>query len=257
MQSQPPDPQSTRQHNPSHPSLYITSTPLSPQYNTPTLQNTTELKTTQPSPPRLNSLQTLHRLLHLLRRSINTDPLLRQAHLTRKRSLRLPLTAIPRRTLLQHPIHLLKRQPLHLRHEEIRKRDTNAAQRAPQEKHLRAQIRITFARADKVRSDDANNTVPEPVRRRRQPHAASADWQGEDFAHDDPGDGAPGHSEHGDVDADEGDHGGGGGVVVLAGSADGDADDANDVLGDDHAHTAEDEELAAAEALDHPEGDGG
>lgn len=100
--------------------------------------------------------------------------------------------------------------------------------------------------------DDGNDAVPQPVGGGRQTDTAGADLQGEDLADDDPGAGAPGGGEEEDVDADEGDHGGDGlGVVGQDG-----ADDGDDELADDHAEGAPDEDGAAAEALNGPEGDG-
>ena len=103
-------------------------------------------------------------------------------------------------------IDLLERQPLHLGHEEVRKSDTDAAQAAPEEEHFSAEVGIPFACADEIGRDDADDAVPEPIRRGGETDTSSANGERENFADDDPGCGAPGHAEHGDVDTDEGNH---------------------------------------------------
>lgn len=107
--------------------------------------------------------------------------------------------------------------------------------------------------------------VPEPVGGGGETDTTGADGEREDLADDDPGAGAPGGSEEGDVDADEGDHGldgvavGGiwGGVGGWVGLAGGDTDDTDDELGDDHSGATEDENTATTEALNDPEGERG
>lgn len=94
--------------------------------------------------------------------------------------------------------------------------------------------------------------LTQPVGRRRQGHALGAHGQREDLADDDPGAGAPGGGEEEDVDADEGDHGLDGVVVVRADGA----DDGDDELADQHAEGAPDEQRPAAEALHGVERDG-
>lgn len=99
--------------------------------------------------------------------------------------------------------------------------------------------------------------IPEPIRSRRQPHTPGANGKREDLADDNPGARTPGGGEERDVKADEGDHSRDCGMVVLFEAAGGDADDADDELRDDHSGGADDEELAATEAFDGPEGQGG
>ena len=99
--------------------------------------------------------------------------------------------------------------------------------------------------------------VPEPVGGGGETDTARADWEREDLADDDPGAGAPGGGEEGDIDADECDHGLDGSLVVLVWGTSGDADDTDDELGDDHSGGADDENAATTEALDDPEGERG
>lgn len=153
----------------------------------------------------------LHPLTDLLNGRLKADALLCEAHLIRERRLRAPLAALPRGGLFQQAVDLLERQALHLRHEEERKRDTDAAQGAPKEEDFSPQVSVSGLGADEVRGDDADDAIPEPVGSGGETDTAGADGQGEDFTDNDPGRGAPGHGEHGNVDADEGDHGGDGG----------------------------------------------
>jgi hypothetical protein len=95
--------------------------------------------------------------------------------------------------------------------------------------------------------------VPEPVGGGGEANTAGADGDGEDLADDDPGTGTPGRGEEEDVDADECDEGAGGVCIVGKGSSNG----TDDELADDHAESTPDEDGAAAETLNGPEGDGG
>lgn len=99
--------------------------------------------------------------------------------------------------------------------------------------------------------------VPEPVGGGGETDTTGTDWEREDLANDDPGGRTPGHGETGDEEADEGDHGGDGGVVALVGLARGVTNAADDDLHDNHAHGTVDEDGAATEALDNVEGDRG
>ena len=99
--------------------------------------------------------------------------------------------------------------------------------------------------------------VPEPVGGGGQADAAGADGEREDLAHDDPRGGTPCHGEHGNVNANKGNHGGDGGLVLRVGLPRRDADDADDELRNDHAAAADDEDHAPAEALDDPKGERG
>ena len=99
--------------------------------------------------------------------------------------------------------------------------------------------------------------VPEPIGRSRDTNTARSDWERENLSDDHPRTRPPGGREEGDVEADEGDHGRDGSVVVVRGFARGDTDDPDDELHDDHSCASDDEDLATTEAFDRPEGDGG
>src|SRR3569833_180782 len=132
---------------------------------------------------------------------------------------------------------------------------------------LENKLGLYIARADGPIGGDLD--IPAPVGSRRQTDTTRADRQGEDLANDDPGAGSPGGGEEEDEDGDEGDLGVDGGHVVgqrlLGGErvgvgvveADRDADDGDEELADQHAQGTPDEDGAAAEALDGPEGNRG
>ena len=97
--------------------------------------------------------------------------------------------------------------------------------------------------------------VPEPVGRGRQTDTARSNRKREDLSNDHPGTRAPGGSEEGDVEADEGDHSRNSSIVFFRGSAGCDTNDSDDELHDDHSRASDDEDLAATEAFDCPKGD--
>ena len=105
--------------------------------------------------------------------------------------------------------------------------------------------------------------IPQPIGGGRQTNAARADGQREDLADDDPGARTPGRGEEEDKDTDKGDLGvdgarvDGGTIRVLLVEADGDADDGDDELTEEHAKGPPDEQGPASEALDGVEGDRG
>lgn len=182
--------------------------------------------------------------------------------------------------LLEHLVDLLEGEALGLGDEEVGEGEGGAAEGAPHEEDLGAEVGLSLLGTDEVWGDDTDDlerllvicfvflfsrimwdvktyAVPEPVGGGGETDTARADGQREDLADDDPGAGAPGGGKEGDVDADEGDHGLDGNLVVLAWGASGDTDDTDNELRDDHAHGTDDENTATAEALDDPEGERG
>ena len=97
--------------------------------------------------------------------------------------------------------------------------------------------------------------VPEPIGRGRQTDTARSNRKREDLSNDHPGTRAPGSSEEGDVEADEGDHGRNSSIVFFRGPAGCDTNDGDDKLHDDHSCASDDKDLAATEAFDCPKGD--
>jgi len=127
--------------------------------------------------------------------------------------------------------------------------DGDDAAGAPDEEDLRSQIGIALARADHVGRAVCDGPVEEPVGCGGDGHRFRTDLQGVDLGRDDPDDGAPGHGEDGDVDADEGDEDlvPGLGMLVVAERR---ANGGNDELRDGHAYCAGQEETASAPGLD-------
>lgn len=103
----------------------------------------------------------------------------------------------------------------------------------------------------------STHAVPEPVGRGGDADTARSNWQREDLSNNHPCTRAPGGSEEGDVEADEGNHGGDSSIVMSRGLASGNTNDTDDELHYDHSCTSDDENLAATEAFDCPKGDGG
>ena len=101
------------------------------------------------------------------------------------------------------------------------------------------------------------HAVPEPVGRCRNTNTTRSDWNREDLSNDHPSTRAPGGSEEGDVEADEGNHSRDSSMIIFFSPACCDTNDTDDELHDDHSCASNDEDFAATEAFDYPEGDGG
>lgn len=109
--------------------------------------------------------------------------------------------------------------------------------------------------------------VPQPVGSSGESNTTGADRQREDLANDNPSTRAPGGGEEEDEDGNEGDLGidsrdvvGNGvsdGIGVGLVEADGDTDDGNEELADEHTKGTPHEERATADLLNSVEGDGG
>ena len=109
---------------------------------------------------------------------------------------------------------------------------------------------------NKVRSDDTDDAVPEPVGCSGETNTTRTDGEREDLANDDPGSGTPSGSEDGNVQANEGNHSPGGvwvgwvGFGVLAG---GGTNDTDDELHDNHTGGTEDQDGTTSDLLNHDE----
>ena len=177
----------------------------------------------------------------------------------------LPLGRGTRGGLLHHLVDLLEGEALGLGDEEVGVDEGSSTEAAPDEEDGR--LHVALVGVGHVGGDDGDDGVPQPVGGGGEGDTAGADGQGEDLADDDPGAGAPGGGEPEDEDGDEGDLGVDGGDVVgqvgltrgVRGvrvrvvEADGDTDDGDDELADQHAEGTDDEDGAATEALDGPE----
>ena len=87
----------------------------------------------------------------------DVDILLRDMHVLGEGGVGLPGSGVSGIGLLEHAVDLLQRQALHLRHEEISEGPADAAQPAPHEKDVRAQVRVAFAGADEVGCDGCDD----------------------------------------------------------------------------------------------------
>ena len=186
------------------------------------------------------------------------------AHLGGVGGVRLPLGRSARGGLLHHLVDLLEGQTLGLGDEEPGVDEGARAQASPDEEH--GGLEVALVSADHVRGDDGDDGVPEPVGGGGESNTTGADGEREDLADDDPGTGTPGAGEEEDEDGDEGNLGVDGGDVNSASlaisvdkglvEADGDTDDGNKELADQHAKGTPDEERTTSELLNGVERDG-
>lgn len=160
-------------------------------------------------------------------------------------------------SLFQHTIDLFEGKTLGFRDQDISVDEAGSAEGTPEEEDLSTEIGLALVLAEEVRSDDSDDAVPEPVGGGGETDTAGSDGQGEDLTDENPGTGTPGGGEEGDVDADEGDHGGDGGGVVLLETAGSDTDDGDDEFTDQHTQGTPDEDGTTTEALNDVEGDRG
>ena len=154
-----------------------------------------------------------------------------------------------RRRVLVEKVDLLERETLGLGNAEVREHEAARAGGAPDEEHLDTEVRVPRAGVDEVRRRVTDGEVPKPVRRNGERHRLRTDVEGEDFASDDPRDGAPGGGECGDVDTDKGNEGLLTGLVL---DGDRDADDRDEELANTHDGSTVEEESTATELLDTP-----
>ena len=130
----------------------------------------------------------------------------------------------------------------------VRESNTHEAATAPDEKHLALHIRILCI--NHIRRRIRNRPVKQPVTGRRHTETLCADFERKQLARNNPGHGPPRTRKEENVDAHKGDGGALGRQIRGSGYGAGDGDD---VLADAHADGAEEEEVAAAELLDHVE----
>lgn len=124
---------------------------------------------------------------------------------------------------------------------------------------MRAQLGRVRLVGNEVGRNDTDNAIPEPVGSGRETDTAGTDGEREDLTNDDPGGGAPGGGERGNVQADESNHGAGGiwvGGVVRGVPSGGGTDDTDNELHDDHGSSTPDENRTATNLLDHDEREG-
>ena len=174
-----------------------------------------------------------------------------------------PLGGSARRGLSHHLVDLLKRQTLGLGNQEVSVDERNCAETTPNEEHGRA--KVTLVRTDHVGSDNSDDGVPEPVGGSGQGNTTRTNGQREDLTDEDPGTRTPGSGEEEDEDGDEGDLSVDGRDVASAGGTisegdglvetNGNTDDGDKELADQHAKSAVQQKCATAELLHTVEGE--
>ena len=172
--------------------------------------------------------------------------------------------------LLHHTVDLLERKTLGLRDKEPRVDEGASAETAPDEEDGRSEVALILV--DHVGGDDSDDGVPQPVGGGRESNTTGSDGKREDLTDQDPGTRTPGGSEEEDEDGNEGDLSvdsrdvvGTGKRVTTSGvgdlvgvvETDGDTNDGNEELADQHAEGTPDEERTTTELLNGVEGDGG
>jgi len=181
-----------------------------------------------------------------------------------------PLGRGTRGGLLHHAVDLLEGKTLGLGNQEPRVHEGAGTETSPDEEDRRSEV--AFVRVNHVGSDDSNDGVPQPVGGGRESDTTRSDGKREDFTDQNPGTRAPSGSEEEDEDGNEGDLSVDSGDVVGAGKivttggvgdlvsvveTDGNTDNSDDKLADQHAEGTPDEERTATELLNSVEGDGG
>ncbi len=154
--------------------------------------------------------------------------------------------------VLVEDIDLFEGETLCLWDAEVCEYEASDTSGSPDEEHFWTEV--TVFRIDNVWGGISDTEIPEPVGRGRHGHCFSADGEGENFGGDDPCDGTPGGGEKGNVDADEGDEDF---LAGLVGDGDGDTDDGDQVLADQHTSCSDEEETATTDVVDCPEGGDG
>lgn len=144
-------------------------------------------------------------------------------------------------------------EALGLRDEEEGEEEGDAAKTTPHEEDVRTELGRVWLISDKVRGDDTDDAVPEPVGGSSKTNTTGSDGEREDFTNDDPGARTPGDGERGDVQANEGDHSPGGVLVVELWLSGGGSDDGSDELEGNHQGSTIDEQRTATELLNHDE----
>lgn len=165
--------------------------------------------------------------------------------------------------LLEHTVDLLESEALGLGYEEVRVDERASAETTPDEEDGRPEVALVWA--DHVRGDDGDDGVPQPVGGGGQSDTTGTDRKGEDFSDKDPSTWSPGGSKEEDEDGDECDlsvdcgdvdcDGLTGSVGCELVETNGDTDDGDEELADEHAESTKDQERTTTEPLDGPEGD--
>lgn len=158
--------------------------------------------------------------------------LLSHAHVGGKGGVRNPFGGVTWGSLFQHAVDLLKGKTLGFGNKEISIDEATCAEGTPEEEDLSTQVCLALFGTDEVRSDNGNDTVPEPVGGGGESNTTGSDWERENFTDDNPSSRSPSGGEERDVDTNECDHGGNGRGVVFRFATSSNTDDGNDELAD-------------------------
>lgn len=184
-------------------------------------------------------------------------------HLSSKGGSGLPAGRSTGSGLLHHLVDLLERQTLGLGDEEVGVDESASAETSPDEED--GGLQVALVGTDHVGGDDGDDGVPQPVGSSGQSNTTRSDRQREDLTNDNPGTRTPGGGEEEDEDGDEGDLsidsgdvvgnvlGSVGGIGVGLVETNGDTNDGDEELADEHTKSTEDEDGTATESLDSPE----
>jgi len=180
-----------------------------------------------------------------------------------------PLGGGARAGLLHHLVDLLKGETLGFGDEEVGVDEGAGAETTPDEED--AGFEVSLILGDHEGSDDTDDGVPQPVGGGRKSDTTGSDGQREDLTDQDPGTRTPGGGEEEDEDGDECDLGVDGANVDSAEDlgtssvgtdrvglveSDGDTDDGDNELTDQHAESSPDQKWATTELLNGVERDG-
>jgi len=176
----------------------------------------------------------------------------------------LPLGRCSWCSLFHHLINLLKRQALGFGNQEIRVDEGGGAEATPNEENRRSEVALVGT--NHVGCDDGDDSVPQPVGGSGETDTTSSDREREDLADDNPSSRTPGRGKEEDEDSDEGNLRVDCGNVVGNGStrsvkmsfveADGDTNDSNKELTNQHAESTIEKDGSSTEFFDSIEGDG-
>lgn len=168
--------------------------------------------------------------------------------------------------LLHHLVDLLERQTLGLGDQEVGVDESASAETSPDEED--GGLQVALVGTDHVGGDDGDDGVPQPVGSSGQSNTTRSDRQREDLTNDNPGTGTPGGGEEEDEDGDEGDLsidsgnvvgnvlGSVGGIGVGLVETNGNTNDGDQELADEHTKSTDDENGTTTESLDSPERQG-
>lgn len=164
-------------------------------------------------------------------------------------------------TLLHHAVDLFQTQTLGLRNQEVGVDESASAETTPNEED--GGLEVALVGTNHVWGDDSDDGVPEPVGGGGETNTTGSDGEREDLTNENPGAGTPGGGEEENEDGDEGNLSVDGrdvvgnwvsiGIWCGLVESDGNTDDGDEELADQHTKSSDDEKRSAAESLNRPE----